>query len=128
MSMNLGINLVEVDGATPSIQGAPTSVAGVVIRSQRGVPGQGVQVSSFSQFVDQFGDFVAAGNTNGTQTSYVGAYAVRGFFDNGGTLAYVYRVVATSGPNAAVASSKVFQNAGATTALTLTAAYRGQTD
>jgi hypothetical protein len=133
--MNLGINLVEVNGATPSIQGAPTSVAGFVIRSQRGVPGVVQQVSNFSQFMDLFGGYVAAGNVNGTQTSYVGAYAIRGFFDNGGTIAYVLRVVATAAVadptnpvTAATASTHAFQNAGSTTALTVTAGYRGQTD
>ncbi len=87
MSLNLGINVVEVDGATPSIVGAPTSVAGFVIRSHRGLPGVVRQISNFTQFTNYFGGYVAAGNVNGTQTSYVGAYAVRGFFDNGGTLA-----------------------------------------
>src|ERR1700757_197167 len=96
MALNLGINLVEVDGATPSIQGAPTSVAGFVIRSQRGVPGVVRQVSNFTQFTDYFGSYVKAGNINGTQTSFVGAYAIRGFFDNGGSLAYVLRIVDTA--------------------------------
>jgi phage tail sheath protein FI len=96
MALNLGINLLEVDGATPSIQGAPTSVAGFVIRSQRGVPGVVRQVSNFTQFTDYFGSYVKAGNTNGTQTSFVGAYAIRGFFDNGGSLAYVLRIVDTT--------------------------------
>jgi uncharacterized protein len=141
MSMNLGINLVEVDGATPSIQGAPTSVAGFVIRSQRGVPGVVRQISSFTQFLDYFGGYVASGNSNGTQTSYVGAYAIRGFFDNGGTVAYVLRVVATaavpvpenapSGTVAvtpAVAATQTFATSGGATALTVTAGYRGQHD
>lgn len=126
--MNLGINLVEVNGATPSIQGAPTSVAGFVIRSQRGVPGVVQQVSSFSQFTDLFGGYVAAGaaivSGAQTQTSYVGAYALRGFFDNGGTLAYVYRVVATANQTTAAAPATFSTDAN----ITLTAAYRGQTD
>jgi phage tail sheath protein FI len=135
MSMNLGINLVEVNGATPSIQGAPTSVAGFVIRSQRGVPGIVRGISSFAQFTDYFGGYVATGNNdpgtpNGTQTSYVGAYAVRGFFDNGGSLAYVYRVVDQSATTAANAASAAFPlvSGSGTTALTLTAAFRGQAD
>lgn len=139
MSMNLGINLVEVDGATPSIQGAPTSVAGFVIRAQRGVPGAVRQISNFTQFTDYFGGYVADGNVDGTQTSYVGAYAIRGFFDNGGTLAYVTRVVATDAVPApaggaavtpaspARATLSVLSN-GAAAALTLQAAFRGQTD
>ena len=96
MALNLGINLLEVNGATPSLQGAPTSVAGFVVRTQRGVPGVVQEVSNFTQFTDYFGGYAAAGNSNGTQTSFVGAYALRGFFDNGGALAYVLRVVDTT--------------------------------
>ena len=81
MAMNLGINVVEVDGATPSIQGAATSVPGFVIRSQRGVPGVVRQVSNFTQFVDYFGGYVNSKNANGVQTTNVGAYALRGFFE-----------------------------------------------
>jgi phage tail sheath protein FI len=127
MNMNLGINVVEVDGATPSIQGAPTSVAGFVIRSQRGVPGAVRQVSNFSQFLDYFGGFVASGKVNGTQTSYVGAYALRGFFDNGGSIAYVTRVVDRA---VAVPAARGFAliSASGPTGLAVTAAFRGQPD
>ncbi len=136
MSMNLGINVVEVDGATPSLQGAPTSVAGFVIRSQRGVPGVVRQVSNFTQFTDYFGGYVATGNNavgtaTGTQTSYVGAYAIRGFFDNGGSLAYVSRVVDATTAVAASASLATIATATGTSTvngITLTAAFRGQAD
>lgn len=85
MSFNLGINVVEVDGrATPSIQAAPTSVTGFSIKAQRGIPGQVVRVTNWGQFLEHFGGYAASAN---------GAYAVRGFFDNGGTTAYVTRVV-----------------------------------
>lgn len=87
MSLNVGINVVEVDGkATPSIQAAPTSVTGFSIKAQRGIPGQVARVTNWSQFVEHFGSYV--------QSAY-GAYAVRGFFDNGGTTAYITRVVNT---------------------------------
>ena len=87
MSFNVGLNIVEVDGrATPSIQAAPTSVAAFVIRSQRGVPEAVYQVTNWSQFTEHFGSYMDGA---------YGAYAVRGFFDNGGTTAYVTRVVNT---------------------------------
>jgi phage tail sheath protein FI len=132
MSMNLGINVVEVDGATPSIQGAPTSVAGFVIRSERGVPGVVRQISNFTQFTDYFGGYVIDGNDkhgtpNGTQTSYVGAYAVRGFFDNGGSMAYVSRVVGTTATPAHASFAMVAAD-GSVTKLTVTAGFRGQPD
>ena len=53
---NIGINLVEVDGrATPSIQGASTSVAGFLMRTERGVPGKVRNVTNMSEFIEYFG-------------------------------------------------------------------------
>jgi len=85
MTMNVGLNLVEVDGkATPALQGAATSVAGFVVRSGRGLGGTVTQVTSYTEFVKTFGSYISGA---------VSAYAIRGFFDNGGSLAYVTRVV-----------------------------------
>lgn len=96
MSFNLGINVVEVDGrATPSIQAAATSVTGFSIKAQRGIAGQVVRITNWGQFLEHFGDYSASAN---------GAYCVRGFFDNGGTTAYITRVVHT-GTSAATAAS-----------------------
>lgn len=97
MSFNVGINVLEVDGkATPSIQAAPTSVAAFVIRSQRGVPHDAVRrVTNWSQFTEYFG---------GYKENAFGAYAVRGFFDNGGTKAYVTRVAKNQAGQPTVAS------------------------
>ena len=91
---NIGINVVETDGrATPSIQAAPTSVAAFIIRAQRGVPDDAVyQVTNWSQFTEHFGSYM--------DNAY-GAYAVRGFFDNGGSMAYVTRVVKAPGKETA---------------------------
>jgi phage tail sheath protein FI len=120
MSMNVGLNLVEVDGkATPALQGAATSVAGFVIRSARGINGVVRQVTSWNQFIQYFGSYLADGS--------IGAYAIRGFLDNGGTLAYVTRVVGSS----ATPATHDFAGTGGTTpptALTLTAAFRGTAD
>ena len=87
MSFNIGLNVVEVDGAgAPAIVGAAVSVGGFNIITRRGVPNRATQVTSFPQFVAQFGSFFAGG---------LGAYLVKGFFDNGGRTAYINRVVAT---------------------------------
>ncbi|OLE60875.1 MAG: hypothetical protein AUI36_12015 [Cyanobacteria bacterium 13_1_40CM_2_61_4] len=76
MAFNIGINVLETDGkATPSIQGAATSVAGFIIRSERGLAGKVTQVSSPAQFREHFGMPFADG---------YGALALQGFFDNGG--------------------------------------------
>jgi phage tail sheath protein FI len=96
MSFNVGLNIVEVDGrVAPSIQAAPTSVTGFIIRSQRGIPGRVIRVTNWSQFLEYFGSYV--------QGAY-GAYAVRGFFDNGGATAYVTRVVNTTPGTASAAA------------------------
>ncbi len=99
MSYNLGLNIVETDGrAAPSIQPAQTSVAAFMILSERGVPGEVYQVVNWSQFKEHFGSYKAGAN---------GAYAIQGFFDNGGTMAYVTRLVNTSGAEAGAACASV---------------------
>lgn len=106
MSFNVGLNIVEVDGrATPSIQAAATSVTGFVIRSQRGIPGEVVRVTNWSQFLERFGSYLR----DASGPAY-GAYAVRGFFDNGGAMAYVTRVVNTVAGSATAAT--ITSNAG----------------
>lgn len=87
MSFNIGLNIVETDGkATPSIQAAETSVPGFIIRSERGVLDEVIKITSKGQFRDHFGSFF--------DDAY-GAYAVHGFFDNGGSAAHVTRVTAS---------------------------------
>jgi phage tail sheath protein FI len=124
MNMNVGINLLETNGtATPSIQGAPTSVAAFVVRSARGVPGVVRQLNMFSDFTTYFG---------GYQAGAYGAYCVRGFLDNGGATAYVTRAVATATATnvtpAAAASITLPSGGGGATVLTVTAGYRGVAD
>jgi phage tail sheath protein FI len=112
MALTLGVNVIETDGkAAPSIQAAATSIGAFVIRSQRGVPNAVRRVSSPGQFRDLFGAPVAGA---------FGAFAVQGFFDNGGATAYVTRVVDAA---AAVAATLALG-----TDLTITAGYRGQED
>jgi phage tail sheath protein FI len=111
MSYNVGLNIIETDGrATPSIQSAQTSVAAFLILSERGVPGEVRQVVNQSQFREYFGAHKAGAN---------GAYALQGFFDNGGTMAYVTRLVTGV---ATVASAEVCPS------LTVVAGYKGKED
>lgn len=128
---NIGINLVEVDGrATPSIQGASTSVAGFIARTVRGVPGKVRQVTNFTEFVEYFGGFRSG------SAPFYGAYALKGFFENGGTNAYVARIVETDGTKINVQQPEVAQPAVPSTKsitqsgknIVLTAAYRGDPD
>lgn len=116
MAFNIGINVVETEGkSTPAIAGAPTSVAGLMLRSQRGPTDTPVRVSSFPQFTDRFGGF---------DSRYDGAYCVDGFFKNGGREAYVTRVLG-SGSDAA---SVTLKGRSGSDSLTVTAGYRGSED
>jgi phage tail sheath protein FI len=121
MALNIGLNVIEVDGTAPAtIAGAATSVAGFVITTRRGIPNRPVRVTSFPQFIERFGGFSA---------SSLGAYLVKGFFDNGGQFAYVNRV-GGAGANAPAAASGVLpaNAAAAAQLLKLTAGYRGTAD
>jgi phage tail sheath protein FI len=116
MSYNIGINVIEVDGsAPPTIVGASVSIAAFNILTQRGLPNHPVRVTSFNQFVENFGGYFSGG---------LGAYLVKGFFDNGGQRAYINRVVA---PNAPVAS-RTLQDGASRNTLTLETGFRGQED
>lgn len=85
MTINVGVNVIEVDGkASPSIQGAPTSVAAFLGLTERGIPNQPARIVSVAQFREKFGGYRNGG--------YL-AYALDGFFLNGGREAYVSRVV-----------------------------------
>ncbi len=117
MNHKIGLNVIEVDGrAAPSIQPAPTSVAAFIIRAPKGVPGRVEQVTNWTQFTERFGGYM--------DQAY-GAYAVRGFFDNGGSMAYVTRVMPSSGDNAAVPSSTTLVDSEGAVALTVKAGYLG---
>src|SRR6266540_1928895 len=119
MTFNIGINVLEVDGrVTPALQGAPTSQAGFIIRSKRGVAdGRVIPITSWASFVEQFGAHMDGA---------YGAYAIQGFFENGGAIAYVTRVLAT---DATAATLEVPQKTpDSKRKLVVTAAYRGEPD
>lgn len=111
MALNIGINVLETDGkATPAIVGAATSVGAFLIRSARGVPLKVYRVTSLAQVREAFGPALDGAN---------GYYALKGFFDNGGALAFVSRIVADYG---SAAASKDFDD------VTITAAYLNEDD
>src|SRR6266581_425491 len=93
MAFNIGINVLETDGkATPSIVGAAVSVGAYLVRSARGVPFKVYRITGIGQVKEALGPPVDG--------SY-GYYALKGFFDNGGALAYVSRIVGAYGSSAA---------------------------
>ncbi|HEY8943885.1 MAG TPA: hypothetical protein VIM73_06480, partial [Polyangiaceae bacterium] len=116
MAFNIGINVLEVEGtASPGIAAAPTSNAGFLIRSERGIPNQAQPVRGLVDYASSFG--------RPTLEAY-GAHVLRGFFENGGALAYVARVV---GAGAVPAEQTLVDRLGADT-LTVRAGQRGQAD
>jgi phage tail sheath protein FI len=116
MAFNIGVNVVEVDGRAPAtIVAAPTSVAGLLIRSVRGVPDLPVSVKGFSDFAANFGGYAKG---------LYGAHALRGFFDNGGSEAVVTRIVGAG----AVAASANLANPSAVPVLQVKAGARGHED
>ncbi len=120
MSLNIGMNVKEVDGrAAPSIQAAPTSVAAFIIRAPKGVPGRVDRVTNWTQFTDRFGGHIVGA---------YGAYAVRGFFDNGGSVGYITRIVGDNDQVKPVSASWTFNDSAVepSPSLTITAGYRAQ--
>ncbi len=118
MALNVGVNVVEVDGpASPALQAAPTSVAAWLGLAERGVPSQPVRITNPAQFRERFGQH--------RSDSYM-AYMVDGFFFNGGHEAYVSRIVGSGSTAAAV----ILNNRQGTPAPSWRAAagYRGQED
>ena len=120
MAYNIGLNVIEVDGlGSPPIVSASTSVGAFNIITRRGVPNTPVPVTSFPQFVDRFGSYFPGG---------LGAYLVKGFFDNGGQTAYINRVVSSDPTTGAVAATLTLQDGAAVNTLQLDAGYRGVDD
>lgn len=82
-TLHPGLYFQEVAG-TPPVEGVSTATAGFVGIAQKGRVGEAVLVTNWSQFLKEFGGFI--------NDSYL-AYAVRGFFENGGSRAYIVRAV-----------------------------------
>jgi uncharacterized protein len=79
-----GVYIVE-QPATGPIAGVGTNTAAVIGPALKGPINVPTKITSWTQFRDQFGEWIA-------QPGFYLAYAVRGYFDNGGTVAYVTRV------------------------------------
>ncbi|MFD7612791.1 phage tail sheath subtilisin-like domain-containing protein [Streptomyces sp. NPDC059828] len=83
-----GVYVEEVASGSRPIEGVGTSVAAFVGLAPNGPLNQPTLVTNWTQYVAAFGDF-----TDG----YYLAHSVYGFFNNGGTAAYVVRVGGASG-------------------------------
>ena len=78
-----GVYYERADARTPVIAAVRTDVAGFVGLAPRGPVDEAVPVESFRQFQAHFGPFSGSGFL---------AYAVRGFFENGGRRCWIARV------------------------------------
>jgi len=116
-----GVYIEEVSGTQP-IEGVSTSVTGFVGVTQMGpVDLLGpVLVTSFGEYERIFGSYFTPGFASATNNFYnFLPHAVAGFFNNGGLLLYIKRVVnALSPPVSAGAASGLANNAGTPALLT----------
>ncbi|MGW5064434.1 phage tail sheath subtilisin-like domain-containing protein [Streptomyces sp. NPDC004096] len=78
-----GVYVEEVASGSRPIEGVGTSVAAFVGLAPSGPLNEAVMVTNWSQYTSTFGDFTE---------DYALAHAVYGYFNNGGTTAYVVRV------------------------------------
>jgi phage tail sheath protein FI len=83
-----GVYVEEVEAGSRPIEGVATAVAAFVGLAKQGPVNTPTLVTNWSQFVQNFGDFM--------EGSYL-AHAVYGYFNNGGGVAYVVRIGATNG-------------------------------
>ena len=78
-----GVYVEEVDRGTKPIEGVGTAVAAFLGIAEKGPVGKATMVANWTQFVNIFGGFIPG--------AYL-AHSVYGYFNNGGTLAYVVRI------------------------------------
>lgn len=122
MALNIGINVLETDGsATPAIAGAATSTAGFCIPTARGIPNEPLFLTSFAEFTRRFGT---------AADGHVGAHLVEGFFKNGGSRAWVSRLVTSLDTDNAAATATLFQRQASNTRglIEVFGGYRGVRD
>src|ERR1700694_658407 len=78
-----GVYIEEVDRGSKPIEAVGTSTAAIIGESSVGPTNEAVLVTNWAQFTRTFGDF--------SHSSHL-AHAVYGFFNNGGTKAFICNV------------------------------------
>lgn len=96
-----GIYIEEVGVVPVPIEGVPTSITAFVGRTWRGPVDAPVRIGSFPEFAARFGGL--------WQDSTV-SYAVKQFFENGGTDAIIVRVATRAGRSAATAARIILKD------------------
>ncbi|MFC6705791.1 phage tail sheath family protein [Flexivirga alba] len=97
-----GVYYQAIDAGGPAVTPLRTDIAGFAGIAERGPVDLPVPVTSWRQFVSWFGDVIPAAFL---------AYAVRGFFENGGVRAWVVRVASNDPVAGAAAASADFGGA-----------------
>jgi phage tail sheath protein FI len=87
-----GLTMERLRAGPPAMPAPRMDITGFVGIAERGPLDRPVVVESFRDFEAQFGGFTGGG---------ILAYALKGFFDNGGSRAWVVRVAAQDPPGAA---------------------------
>lgn len=90
-----GVYVEELPSAGRPIAGVGTSVAAFVGFAEMGPRNKATLVTNWSQFKQKFGDI---------QKDYYLAHSVYGYFNNGGTIAYVVNISSPLAPKATVPS------------------------
>src|SRR5688572_21616791 len=98
-----GVYVEEVDTGAKPIEGVSTTTSGMVGVTERGPEGVATLVTSYPDFVRQFGGLLD--NDIYTGTTWYLPHAVDGFFTNGGKRLYIVRVLPAA---ATVAESTLF--------------------
>src|SRR3981081_3546377 len=78
-----GVYIEEVDRGSKPIEAVGTSTAGFIGEASVGPPNEAVLITNWAQYTRTFGDF---------SHSTLLAHAIYGFFNNGGTKAFVCNV------------------------------------
>ena len=92
-----GVYVEEIEIGAKPIEGVSTSTVGFLGYAERGPLDKPALVTSFADFKRIFGGFLPA-RKNGTNLNKIRwlAYAVSGFFENGGKRAYITRVASNN--------------------------------
>ncbi|MBK9096330.1 MAG: phage tail sheath subtilisin-like domain-containing protein [Anaerolineae bacterium] len=106
-----GVYVEEIASGVRTITGVSTSVTAFVGSARRGPINQATRMLSFSDFERRFGGLSANSELS---------YAVRQFFTNGGSEAWVVRLAKDAGP-----AARILQNSTLTNVLELTAQDEG---
>jgi phage tail sheath protein FI len=97
-----GVYIEEIEIGAKPIEGVSTSTAGFLGYAERGPLDKPTLVTSFAEFERHFGGFLPSvkDSTDISQIRWL-AYAVKGFFENGGKRAFITRVADSTAAKAA---------------------------